>query len=82
MVPKRPVALARAQWLAELAEAIDQAEQLAWRLGFAEGDSAEARALHIRLGTLRAEIETLRGAGRTAVQTEIDPLWTRLLSRP
>jgi hypothetical protein len=64
-------------WLAELAEAINKAEHLAWRLGYAEGENADARALYTRLGALRTELDTLRN-GWDAVPTELDPFWTSL----
>lgn len=80
-------ALERARWLAELAEAIGQAQRLAWRLGVAEGDSEEARELYARLEAVRSEVDALRFGDWVAVRSEIDPMWiqsllgrTRLLS--
>lgn len=58
--PKRSAASPRDKLLTELGEAIDKATQLAWRLGFGEGGSTDARQLFNRLGALRAELETLR----------------------
>lgn len=74
---KRTSASNRDRWLAELAEAIDEAAQLAWRLGYIEGDSGESRDLFDRLGALRAELETIR-SGRTMFPTKADPMWVRL----
>ena len=74
---KRPTDLERARWLAELSDAISQAEHLAWRLGYAEGDSGDARALHARLVAMRAELEALRSSW-AAAPAEIDPLWANL----
>jgi hypothetical protein len=76
---RRQAPIERAQWLAELALAIGHAEQLAWRLGYAEGNSVDAQALYQRLVTLRRELESLRQGGWAAAPTEFDPFWLRLL---
>lgn len=55
----------RAQWLAELAAAVEQAQRLAWSLGVAEGSNAEARLLYGHLEALRAEIGLLRRPAET-----------------
>jgi hypothetical protein len=73
--PDQAEALERAGWLNELAEAISQAQKLAWRLGFVEGDSDEARDLYARLEAVRGEIETLRFGDWVAVRKEVDPIW-------
>ena len=52
--PDQAEALERAGWLNELAEAISQAQKLAWRLGVVEGDFDEARDLYARLEAVRA----------------------------
>ena len=52
---------ARAQWLSELAKAIDEAQWLAWRIGVVEGRNAEALELYVQLELIRAEVEALRG---------------------
>lgn len=59
---KRKGAADRARWLAELARAIDDAQQLAWRIGVTEGGSTEALELYVRLESARLEVEGLRGA--------------------
>jgi len=51
----------RAQWLAELADAIESAQRLAWQLGTGERRSAEARELYEQLEAARIEVETMRG---------------------
>jgi hypothetical protein len=73
--PDQVVALERARWLAELAQAIAQAQKLAWRLGVAEGDSEEARELYARLEAVRTEVDSLRFNGWGDVRREIDPAW-------
>ena len=51
---------ARAQWLSELNQAIDEAQYLAWRIGVVEGRNAQALELYVQLEMLRAEVEALR----------------------
>lgn len=77
--PDQAVALERARWLAELAQAIAQAQKLAWSLGVVEGDNGEARELYARLEALRAEVDSLRFGDWVDVRTEIDPKWVQSL---
>jgi hypothetical protein len=70
-------AATRARRLAELADAIESAQQLAWQLGTAERPSAEARELYGRLEAARIEVETLQGI---SVHTPLaDPAWLEAL---
>jgi hypothetical protein len=73
--PDQVVALERARWLAELAQALAQAQKLAWRLGVAEGDSEEARELYARLEAVGSEVDSLRFNGWIEVRREVDPAW-------
>jgi hypothetical protein len=73
------VALERARWLAELAQAIAQAQKLVWTLGVIEGDCEEARELYARLELVRGDVEALRFGGWVEVRKEIDPLWLERL---
>jgi hypothetical protein len=79
--PNQAVALERARWLTELADAIDQAQKLAWRLGVAEGDSEEARTAYARLEAVRAEVDSLRFGGWAEVRSQIDVAWLEQLIR-
>jgi hypothetical protein len=51
---------ARVQLLAELNQAIDEAQWLAWRIGVVEGRNAQALELYVQLEMIRAEVEALR----------------------
>ena len=73
-----PVASARAQWLAELEQALDDADRLAIRLGREQPHSIELAALHLRIVAVRAELNALRRSGLGEVRREIDPNWTNL----
>lgn len=74
----RSDAVERSRWLAELAEAIDQAQRLARKMGVSEGDSATAKELFERLETVRIEIEALRRGSWDRRSIETDPSWTNL----
>jgi hypothetical protein len=69
----------RARWLAELAEAIDQAQKVAWRIGVAEGDNAEAKELYGRLEAARVEVDALRRGSFRAAPHKTDPDWLKQL---
>jgi hypothetical protein len=73
--PDQVEALERSRWLAELAQAIAQAQKLAWSLGVVEGDSGEARSLYARLEAVRSEVDSLRFGDWANVRREIDPSW-------
>ncbi len=53
-------ASARAQWLAQLAEALDQALRLTLLLASCRPESDEALVLRIRLLAIRAEVDSIR----------------------
>ena len=65
--------------VAELAQAIIQAQRLAWRLGVEEGDSGEARELYGRLETVRAEVDSLRFGDWIDVRREVHPSYLERL---
>lgn len=71
------VALERARWLAELAQAIAQAQKLVWSLGVIDGDDEEACELYARLEAVRSEVDSLRFGGW--VRTEVDAKWLESL---
>lgn len=71
----------RARWLAQLADAIDQAQLVAWKLGIDGTQSAEAFELYCRLETAREEIEQLRSGGWRASRNPIGPKPTQFTSR-
>lgn len=71
-------AATRARWLAELANTIESAQQLAWQLGTAARPSPEARELYSRLEAARVEVEAMRGA-RAGVRELPEPPWLESL---
>lgn len=71
----------KAQWLADLAAAIDDAQRLAWRLGIVEGKGGEAMALYGRLEIARAEVEAIRSSGWATMREEFPLEWIDFLHR-
>jgi hypothetical protein len=68
----------RAEWLVCLAEAIDGAQQVAWRLRTVDSASGDARELYTRLEQARAELESLRGVAARSAQS-LDSDWVEKL---
>jgi len=68
----------RARWLTELAEALEQAQKLAWRMGLVEHNSIDAMELYGRLEAARLEVQALRFGQINAAQREYGPNWTGL----
>lgn len=72
----RPAEAGRGPWLAELSEAIDQAQQLARTLSSAAGQCPEAEDSYARLEAIRIEVENLRLGAWGGRPAEIDPIWS------
>lgn len=79
----------RAEWLAQLSEAIEGAQRLAWQLRTQEQASVEARELYGRLEAARVELESLRRTSTARCADErscgdwLDRLgWTGSLTDP
>ncbi len=69
----RATAVERSRWLAELAKAVDQAQQLAR----SHGQCPTAEELFDRLERVRLEVESLRRGGWEKRPAENDPLWAK-----
>jgi hypothetical protein len=76
----------RREWFAQLANAIDGAQRVAWQLGTSHGVSVEARELYGRLEAARLELESLRAIDARPLQADTDWLqklgWTGILQDP
>jgi hypothetical protein len=79
--PKDLSAAERSRWLAELSAALEEADQLAARLGLARMHSREAMELLMRLAAARAQAQALRlgrpddRSGDTGPKWSNPPLW-------
>ena len=74
----RSTAVERSRWLAELAQAVDQAQQLGRAMGVREGNCVPTKELFKRLESVRVEIEALRCGGWERRPIDTDPSWTYL----
>ena len=68
----------RAEWLAQLEEAIEAAQRLAWQLGSRQSTSEEARELYGRLHEARLQLDSLRGINRSEAP-DVEPNWLQKL---
>lgn len=74
------LAVRRAQWLAELAAALQEARALIQQLG-ADGGRLEAVELYARIEAINAEVQELRRASRSIPLADIKPLWSENIQR-
>lgn len=72
----------RARWLAQVAEGLEEAQRLLWRLDHAEQLSPPMLELYGRIETVRAEVESLRLANERARRRANDPEWMKGGERP
>jgi hypothetical protein len=79
-VPTDRSAAKRAQWLAELAEAIGEARQLLENLEVAADHREVARELYLRIEAARLEIHSLRLSRSLQPRGDSDPKWSQLPS--
>jgi hypothetical protein len=77
-VPIDVSAAERARWLAELSEALEQAERLVWSLGDRPGVAPELKELYGRLDAARAEVQSLRFRRAATGRSNNPPFWTEL----
>ena len=77
-VPSEASAAERARWLAEMAAALIDAQQLVWDFGLATG-SAEAMELYARIEAAFSEVQALRLGRSSIAHCEDDPNWTEIL---
>jgi hypothetical protein len=74
--PVEVPAAARARWLAEVAETLEQAEVLLNRLKRDDYRAASLGKLSMRIEAAKREVELLRKSRQSRAQT--DPGWTKL----
>lgn len=72
------MAALRAEWFAQLADAIEGAQRLAWQLGTSDGTSMDARDLYGRLEAARLELDSLRGLASVR-ESRVEPNWLQNL---
>ena len=75
-MPAEVSATERARWLAELADALEEAQKLAWEIGQSENQSAQAMDLYGRLETVRLEVRAIRVSRSDRNRADFNPEWT------
>ncbi len=75
-IPGEMASAARARWLAELAEALEAAQTTLAGLGLARS-SPEGMELHVRIETVRLEVQALRLRTRRLPSGDIAPVRTQ-----
>ena len=70
----------RARWLAELARAIDEAQQLVWRVSLLRGDSLRSSELYGRLEAARDEVGRLQRSANRQNRFDVDRDWSELMA--
>lgn len=74
-VPFEVSAAERARWLAELAEALEQAERLVWSMGDLRQADPQMIELYSALDAARAEVEALRFRRALPARSDLQPFW-------
>ena len=76
-MPIEVSAAERARWLAELADALEQAERLVWSLGDLPRTNPEMIELYGSLDAARAEVQALRVKRVATPPADLQPFWTK-----
>lgn len=77
-VPSEASSAERARWLAELSEALVEAQQVIWQIG-SIGNHPEAMELYGRIESAFAEVQRLRLGRLSTLPPAISPEWTHSL---
>jgi hypothetical protein len=80
-VPAVP-AVERARWLAELADALDEAHRLVFELGIVDAAAPPAIELHLRIEAARMTVQSLRQSRAAERRVEYSPQWSSLVPWP
>jgi hypothetical protein len=75
-VPNEHPAANRARWLAELAEALDEASVLVRELG-SSADAADTAELYARIEAVRVQVEAMRVSRRSGGGADFGPEWSK-----
>ena len=75
-VPDEHPAANRARWLAELAEALDEASALVRELG-SSARAPDTAELYARIDAARVQVEAMRVSRRSGGGEDFDPEWSK-----
>jgi len=76
-VPTEVPSAERARWLAELAQALDDAQRLLHQLDLRMVPRAEAFELYMRIEAARLEVQSLRLSRSLRQRAELPPQWMK-----
>ena len=78
-VPTPAPAAERSRWLAELSEALGEAQRLIARFELTGEQHLLAREVHLRIEAARYEVQSLRLSRSPQLASQSDPEWRQLL---
>ena len=78
-VPTEVSTAERAQWLAELAQVLQEAQELVSQLAVARGRKSEALDVCARLEAAYALVQSLRRSRTSQSPENVDPIWSKHL---
>jgi hypothetical protein len=81
-VPTEVPAADRAGWLAEVADALEQAHRLLFELDLENDATSDALDLYVRIEAARLEVQALRLSRSITPRARTDPNWTNLPAWP
>jgi len=70
----------RMRWLAELARAVDEAQQIVWGLCLLRANNSNFSEVYGRLESARDEIERLQRHANRAAKVELHQDWSELMA--
>ncbi|HEX6218938.1 MAG TPA: hypothetical protein VFZ35_06655 [Sphingomicrobium sp.] len=70
----------RIRWLGELARAIDEAQQIVWRLAVLRGDNPRTSELYGQLEAARDEVERLQQCAHRQAKLDLHQDWRNLMA--
>jgi hypothetical protein len=81
-VPTDVPAADRARWLAEVADALEQAHRLLFELHLENDAASDALDLYVRIEGARLQVQALRSSRSITPRARPDPNWTNLPAWP
>jgi hypothetical protein len=78
-VPTDVTAAQRARWLAEISDALEEAQKLIWRLGISGVRNVDAIDLSARLEAASAQVRSLRLGRANEFPENSNPEWSNRL---
>lgn len=68
------------RWLGEMARAIDEAQQVVWRLALLRGDNPRASEIYGQLEAALDEVERLQRSAARQARTDLRRDWSEMVA--